>query len=52
MSSHIRQWLGWPEKSTKEKIEALKQKDDELSARLKQQFDELEDLLAKPKKSA
>ena len=45
----VKRWLGLPEISTKDKIEALKQKDRELSTKLTEQFTELETLLIKDK---
>lgn len=48
----LREWLGLPKVSTKEKIASLKRRDDELSAKLHKQFEELEDLLLHKHKAA
>lgn len=48
----VKRWLGLPEVSTKDKIEALKTRDKELSTKLTEQFTELETLLIKDKADA
>lgn len=45
----VKTWLGWPKISTKDKILALKRKDDEISDKLATQFKELEDLMVSTK---
>ena len=48
----VRQWLGLPGISTKDKIAALRERDDELSSKLHKQFSELEGLLLHKNKAA
>lgn len=48
----VKRWLGLPEISTKDKIEALKARDRELSTNLTKQFSEFEALLVKDKKES
>ncbi len=46
----LRHWLGWPGKTTKEKIETIKRQDEEYSETINRHYSELENIFLEKEK--